>query len=62
MTAQTLQLRFTFRRHQRAKARRLSQRSAAAPLCSTSVHTLTFRQLSHFPIFPPVFQTPAPSR
>lgn len=53
MTVQTLQLRFTFHRHRRAMAPCLSQRSAAAPLCSTSVHALTFRQLSHFPIFPP---------
>lgn len=50
MTVQTPQLRFTPRRRRRAKARRLSQRSAAAALCSTSVHALPFRQLSRFRI------------
>lgn len=62
ITIQTLQLWFTFHRHLRAKAPCLSQRAAASPLCSTSVYALTFRQLSRFLIFPPVFQTPAPSR
>lgn len=53
ITVQTLQLWFTFHRHLRAKAPRLSQRSAASPPCSTSVHALTFRQLRHFSIFSP---------
>lgn len=62
MTVQTPQLRFTFHRHLRAQAPPFSQRAAASPPSSTSVHPPAFRHLSRFPIFPSVFQAPAPSR